>query len=154
MKLVVQRVARASVVVLEPRFEASIERGLLALCAAEQGDTTEDADCCARKLVGLRVFVDSDEKMNLAVGDVGGGLLLISNFTLAGDCRKGRRPSFDRAMRPELAAPMFESFVERVRSEAGDLPVRTGVFGASMQVDLVNDGPITLWIDSTDRPGR
>jgi len=124
VKLVVQRVSRASVKVEAPPSEASIGVGLLALCGAARGDTDADAEWCARKLVGLRIFEDEAGRMNRGLDEVEGGLLLIPNFTLAGDCRRGRRPSFDGAMPPAEAAPFFDAFVERVRALAAEMAGR------------------------------
>ena len=108
-------------------------------------DTDEHVAWMAEKVVGLRLFADAEEKMNLALADVGGALLVVSQFTLYGDARKGRRPSFIDAARPEVAIPLYERFVQRLR-DAG-LQVETGEFGAMMDVELVNDGPVTLWLE-------
>lgn len=152
MKAVVQRVASASVICnpdptpAEPR---SIDRGLLVLAAVETDDTAIDRDWLADKLVNLRIFPDDRGKMNRSVLDIAGSILLISNFTVAGDARKGRRPSFDRAMRPPQALDDFNALLRAVADF--NLPVRTGVFAADMQVSLVNDGPITIILDSKNR---
>jgi D-tyrosyl-tRNA(Tyr) deacylase len=145
MKAVLQRVERASVEV-DGHTVGAIGAGLLVLLGVAKGDTTGQADYLADKILNLRIFSDEDGKMNLSVIDRGGGILVVSQFTLYGDCRKGRRPSFDDAAPPELARPLYEYFVERLR--AGGLRVETGVFQASMRVSLVNDGPVTLVIDS------
>jgi len=108
-------------------------------------DTDEHVAWMADKVVGLRLFADADDKMNLALADVGGSLLVVSQFTLYGDSRKGRRPSFIDAARPELAIPLYERFVQRLRETASQ--VETGEFGAMMDVELVNDGPVTLWLE-------
>ncbi len=121
--------------------------GLLVLLAAGDGDGPGDLDYLVRKVTGLRVFEDDDGKMNRTVEDVSGGLLVVSQFTLYGDCRKGRRPSFVHAMEPAAAERMVQDFVARCRDLG--LPVETGVFGAHMEVSLTNDGPVTLLIDST-----
>lgn len=120
--------------------------GLLVLLGVTQSDTPEQARWLAEKIVGLRVFNDDDGKMNRSVADIGGGVLIVSQFTLYGDCRKGRRPSFIDAAPPEIAIPLYEAFIAAVRSEG--IPVATGRFGAMMQVELVNDGPVTLVVDS------
>lgn len=146
MKAVVQRVSQASVS-CDGTVTGSIGRGLVVLAAVEEGDTDSNRDWMADKLVHLRVFADPQGKMNLSVQDIGGAILLVSNFTVAGDTRKGRRPGFDRAMKPPAAAGMFTALVERVRSLG--VRVETGVFGGDMLVSLVNDGPVTLVI-STD----
>lgn len=112
-------------------------------------DTRADADYLSDKLLGLRIFADENHKINLDIRQTGGELLIISQFTLLGDCRRGRRPSFDQAAPPEVARTLYDYFVERARTSS--LNVQTGVFQASMQVELVNDGPVTILIDSTDR---
>ena len=145
MIALVQRVSRASVSV-EGEERASIGKGFLVLVGVERGDTPEDAAYTARKVAGLRVFDDAEGKMNLALGDVGGSVLAVSQFTLAGNCEKGRRPSFVNAAPPEEAEPLFDAFCEAVRSAA--IPVQTGVFRTTMAVSLVNDGPVTLTVRS------
>ena len=145
MRAVVQRVTRARVVI-EGETVGEIGRGLLVLLGVTHSDTAEVAAWLADKIVGLRVFNDADSKMNLSVADVGGGVLVVSQFTLYGDCRKGRRPSFVGAAGPELAVPLYEAFVAAVRAHG--VPTAIGRFGAMMQVELVNDGPVTLIIDS------
>jgi len=146
--VVIQRVSRASVSV-DGEVVGRIGPGLLALAAVEAGDTHEVVDWCARKVSEVRIFSDSEDKMNLSVKDVGGAVLAISQFTLVGDLRKGTRPSFSRAERPEVAAPLFDRFVEGVRS-AG-VPTETGVFQAMMAVELVNDGPVTIILQRSPR---
>jgi D-aminoacyl-tRNA deacylase len=145
MRVIVQRVREARVEV-EGHVVGAISGGLLGLAAVEEGDTEAQLAWAAGKLVGLRIFPDETGKMNRSVIDVGGGVLLVSNFTVAGDCRKGRRPSFEGAMKPPEAAAMFDRFVELVRGMGVD--VATGSFGASMAVSLVNDGPVTLVIEN------
>ena len=145
MRAVVQRVTRARVVI-EGETVGEIGRGLLVLLGVTHSDTAEVAAWLADKIVGLRVCNDADGKMNLSVADVGGGVLVVSQFTLYGDCQKGRRPSFIDAARPEVAIPLYEAFVNGVR--ALGVPAATGRFGAMMQVELVNDGPVTLIVDS------
>lgn len=120
--------------------------GLLVLVGAGQGDSESDASYLADKVLGLRIFADEAGQMNRALAEVGGALLVVSQFTLYGDCRKGRRPSFVEALAPELAEALYRSFVERVRQSG--IPVETGRFRAMMQVELVNDGPVTLLVDS------
>ena len=145
MRVVLQRVSRAEVRV-EGRSVGAIERGHLLLVGFESADGQEQIDWMAEKVIGLRVFADEEEKMNLALGDVHGDLLVVSQFTLYGDTAKGRRPSFVRAAPPEDATALYERFVEalRVRSPGH---VETGEFGATMEVELVNDGPVTLVIE-------
>jgi D-tyrosyl-tRNA(Tyr) deacylase len=145
MRLVVQRVSRASVTVGGERI-SDIGAGYLALVGAEDGDTADDARYLADKLCGLRVFEDADGKMNLSVVDVGGSVLLVSQFTLLGDARKGRRPSFSRAARPEIAEALLEDMCAQLKMRG--LAVKTGRFGAHMEVELINDGPVTILIDS------
>lgn len=145
MRAVVQRVKRARAVV-EGTVRGEVSGGLLAYIGVEKGDTEADAGFIASKITGLRVFEDGEGKMNLDVREAGGEILCVSQFTLLGDCRKGRRPSFDRAEPPEAAKKTFESLVESLKS-AG-LRVETGVFQAHMEIDSVNDGPITLLLDS------
>ncbi len=141
MIVVLQRVSRASVRVGGDGV-AGIGSGLVALVAVEEGDSAREADWCSKKVCEVRIFPDGHDKMNLSVRDVGGAVLAVSQFTLVGDLRKGSRPSFSRAARPEVAKPLFERFTEGVR-QAG-VPLECGVFQAMMEVDLVNDGPVTL----------
>jgi D-tyrosyl-tRNA(Tyr) deacylase len=144
MIVVIQRVSRACVRV-ERDVVGQIGRGLLLLAAVEEGDTQEETEWCARKIGEVRLFSDPDGKMNLSVRDVGGEVLAVSQFTLVGDLRKGTRPSFSHAARPDVAEPIFDLFVRRIR-ESG-LQVSTGVFAAMMEVELVNDGPVTILVD-------
>jgi len=145
MRAVVQRVAHASVTI-EGRIAGEIGRGLLILLGVTHDDTPERAVWLAEKIAGLRVFNDDDGKMNRDVTEAGGGALIVSQFTLYGDCRKGRRPSFIDAAPPPVAIPLYEAFINAVKAQG--VPVATGQFGADMQVELVNDGPVTLIIDS------
>jgi D-aminoacyl-tRNA deacylase len=144
MRAVLQRVSRARVVV-GAEVVGEIGRGLLVLLGVAGGDTAEQARWLADKVVGVRVFADDEGKMNRSVLDAGGGVLVVSQFTLYGDCRKGRRPSFIEAAPPEVAIPLYEAFLDAVRAQG--VAVATGRFGAMMQVELVNDGPVTLIID-------
>jgi len=145
MRAVVQRVSRARVVVGE-HVVGQIGRGLLVLLGVARTDTPDQARWLAEKIVGLRIFEDAESKINLGVADVGGELLVVSQFTLYGDCRKGRRPSFIDAAPPEQAVPLYEEFVNAVKARG--IRTATGRFGAMMQVELVNDGPVTLIVDS------
>ena len=145
MRCVVQRVSRAKVTV-EGEITGEIGMGYMVLVGAEEGDTETDVNYCAEKIANLRVFEDAEEKMNLSVSDVGGGVLLVSQFTLLADARKGRRPSFIRAARPEVAEPLFEQLVSKVAAHG--IPVATGRFRTHMEVELVNDGPVTILLDS------
>ena len=146
MRTVIQRVSRASVV-SDGVLTGAIGPGLLVLLGVEPADTPEDALKLADKLAKLRIFNDADGKMNLSVIDTGGEALVISQFTLFGDCAKGNRPSYNRAARPEHAIPLYEMFVAELSRLLGK-PVPTGVFGADMKVDLLNDGPVTLILDT------
>jgi D-tyrosyl-tRNA(Tyr) deacylase len=145
MKAVVQRVSSASVDV-EGKRVAEISRGLLILIGIESTDEPRDRDWLADKLPNLRIFEDAEGKMNLSVADIKGQILLVPNFTVAGDARKGRRPSFDKAMRPEQAEPEFARLTQTIA--ASGIPVQTGIFRATMAVSLVNDGPVTILLDS------
>jgi D-tyrosyl-tRNA(Tyr) deacylase len=145
MRAVVQRVAQARVEVGRDTVGA-IGRGVLVLLGVARGDTGTDATYLAEKTAGLRIFEDHEGKMNLALGEVGGAVLAVSQFTLLGDCRKGRRPGFTEAAPPELADTLYGEYVAALR--ARDLTVATGVFRAEMQVHLINDGPVTLLLDS------
>lgn len=145
MKVVLQRVSRASVSVEGERV-SEIGPGLLLLVGVAAGDTREAAEWLARKISGLRIFPGPDGKMNLSVAQTGGAALAVSQFTLLGDARKGTRPGFAGAARPEEAEPLFGYFCEKLR-EAGVPEVRTGSFGAMMDVELVNDGPVTLVLE-------
>lgn len=145
MRCVVQKVSRASVTVAS-ELVGKIGNGYMVLVGAEDGDVEADVNYCADKIVGLRVFEDADDKMNLSLADVGGEVLLVSQFTLLGDARHGRRPSFIRAARPEAAEPMFELLCRKVRDKG--IHVETGRFRTHMEVELVNDGPVTILLDS------
>jgi len=145
MRAVVQRVSSARVEV-DGEATGSIGRGLLVLLGVGQGDTEKQAQWLAEKTAGLRIFEDDAGKMNLSVQDVGGSVLVVSQFTLYGDCRKGRRPSFTEAAPPDLADQLYQVFVNHLR--ALDIPVETGVFQAKMLVHLVNEGPATIWVDT------
>jgi len=148
MRAVVQRVSSAGVKV-DDRTVGEIAAGLLVFVGVEQGDGPADVEYIARKIRELRVFEDDQRHMNRSIEDVGGSVLAVSQFTLAADCRKGRRPSFDDAAPPHLAKPLYEDVVRALRT-AG-LTVATGEFQAMMQVSLVNDGPVTLLLDSRKR---
>lgn len=145
MRAVVQRVSRASVKVGQ-EVVGQIGGGLLVLLGIGVGDTEADADYLVEKISGLRIFEDRDGKMNLPLSDVGGAVLAVSQFTLYGDVRRGKRPSFDAAARPETAVPLYEYFVQKVR--ASGLRCDTGRFQETMQIELVNDGPVTILLDS------
>ena len=145
MRAVIQRVTSARVVIGD-EVAGAIDRGLLVLLGVAPTDTPDDATWLADKIVGLRIFNDAEGKMNLGVQEVGGAVLVVSQFTLYGDCRKGRRPSFIGAAGPDVAVPLYEAFVNAVRARG--MLVQTGRFGAMMRVELVNDGPVTLIVDT------
>jgi D-aminoacyl-tRNA deacylase len=145
MRAVVQRVTRASVKV-DNEVTGEIEHGLLVLLGVAQEDTEADADYLAEKIAGLRIFEDDADKMNLSVADAGGAVLAVSQFTLFGDVRRGKRPSFDAAARPDRAKELYQYFVERIR--ASGLRCEVGRFQAMMDVELVNSGPVTILLDS------
>ena len=148
MRIILQRVRRGSVTV-EERVTGAIEQGFVALVGVTHGDTRAEAELLARKTANLRVFEDEQGKMNRSALEVGGGVLVISQFTLYADVRKGRRPSFIDAAPPETAAPLVDYYAERLRAE-GITRVEHGVFGAMMLVEIYNDGPVTIILDSAD----
>ena len=145
MRAVVQRVSSSKVTV-DGYVTGEIKKGLLVLLGVTHEDTSKDVDYIIDKVLNLRIFEDEDEKMNLSLKDVEGELLVVSQFTLYGDCRKGRRPSFSTAARPELATKLYEEFIEKSRKEG--IVTQTGQFGAHMMVDLTNDGPVTILLES------
>ena len=145
MKLVVQRVKKAEVKV-DGNIIGKIDKGFLVLIGIKVGDTKEQADYLVKKLCNLRVFSDENDKMNLSLKDIGGEVMAVSQFTLYGDARKGRRPSFSDAARPDVANPLYEEFVEKLRAQG--ITVGTGEFGAHMMVELTNDGPVTILLES------
>lgn len=144
MRVVLQRVSRSSVRV-DGELVGQIERGLLLLAGVATGDTADTVRAAAEKVAGLRIFSDDEGKMNRSVRDVGGSALVVSQFTLLGDARRGRRPSFTDAAAPEIAEPLIELFARELKGQG--VPTATGVFGARMEVELVNDGPVTLVLD-------
>lgn len=145
MRAVVQRISKGKVIVDE-QTTGAIDKGLLVFLGVTNGDTLEDVKYMAEKIVNLRIFEDEDEKMNLSLKDIEGEILAVSQFTLLGDCRKGRRPSFTEAAKPEEANKLYEVFVSKCRDLG--VKVETGVFQAHMMVHSINDGPITMLIDS------
>ena len=149
MRALVQRVSQASVSV-DGAITGTIGAGLLALVGVTHDDTAEDRDWLVRKIVQLRVFEDDGGVMNRSVAETGGSILAVSQFTLYASTRKGNRPSYTDAARPDVAQPAFDAFVASLAAALGK-PVPTGVFGADMQVSLVNDGPVTIWLDSRER---
>lgn len=148
MKAILQRVSCASVTV-DGVVVGKISQGFLILLGVEQGDDEKEAELLANKISGLRIFTDQNDKMNLSLADIDGEVLVISNFTLCADCSHGRRPSFIGAARPETAEPLYEFFCQRLLLN-GVKRVEKGIFGADMQVSLINDGPVTIDINSKD----
>lgn len=144
MKVLVQRVKRASVEVAGEKI-SSIEKGFLVFVGVEKDDEEKNAEFLAKKVSNLRVFEDTEGKMNLSLKDIKGACLIVSQFTLAGDTRRGNRPGFETAARPEKAKPLYEFFSECVRAEG--IPVQNGIFQADMQVSLINDGPVTFLLE-------
>lgn len=149
MKTVIQRVSRASVTI-DGKLKSSIGKGLLVLLGVAEDDGQEDIDWLVRKISSMRIFDDESGVMNLSVMDVGGEVLVVSQFTLMANCRKGNRPSYIKAARHEISIPMYEEFCSRMSLQLGK-EVGTGEFGAMMDVELVNDGPVTIILDSKDR---
>ncbi|HBG49075.1 MAG TPA: D-tyrosyl-tRNA(Tyr) deacylase [Cyanobacteria bacterium UBA9971] len=141
MKAVIQRVKKASVTINNELY-SEIGQGILVLLGIEKGDTFEQAEFLADKIANLRIFEDENEKMNLSLFDKKGEILVVSQFTLAADCKKGKRPSFDNAAKPDTAVPLYEKFVEFLENH--NIPVKTGQFGSMMDVGLINDGPVTF----------
>ncbi len=148
MRAVIQRVKQASVTV-QDQITGQIDAGLLVLLGVEKNDTLSDLEFMLKKIIALRIFADASGKMNLALPDINGQMLVVSQFTLLADTRKGNRPSFIDAAQPEQAEEMYEEFVSRVSQQK--IHVETGIFGADMQVGLVNDGPVTILLDSKNR---
>lgn len=149
MRCVIQRVSEASVTI-EGKINGAIQKGLLVLVGFENEDTSEDFKWMANKLVNLRIFNDEEDKMNLNVQDVSGDFLVISQFTLFAKTKKGNRPSYIKSAKPDTAIPLYESFIAELR-QVHDGNVETGVFGADMKVQLINDGPVTITIDSKNK---
>lgn len=149
MRILIQRASEASVKI-NGEIHGEINRGLVVLLGIEAEDTRDDINWLVRKLIALRIFNDEDGKMNDSIADLKGEFLVISQFTLHASTKKGNRPSYIRAARPELAIPLYEEFIQILRKESG-LKVATGQFGADMKVQLINDGPVTIWIDSKNR---
>ena len=150
MRVVLQRVLSEAKVTVDNEVTGKIDRGLVVLLGVEDADAAADIEWLCKKIVNMRIFGDDEGKMNLSVQDIGGGLLVISQFTLHASTKKGNRPSFIKAAKPEFANQMYRSFIEHMKSEHG-MDVKEGVFGGDMKVDLVNDGPVTIIIDSKRR---
>ena len=144
MKALIQRVKRSSVTIGGELY-SKIDKGLLVFLGVEKEDTVENCEKLSQKVLNLRIFEDENDKMNLSVNDVKGEILVVSQFTLCGDCKKGTRPSFDKAAHPDIAVKLYEDFVEKIR--ASGLKTETGKFRAMMDVELVNDGPVTFMVE-------
>ncbi len=149
MRVIIQRVSEGSVTI-NNLIHKSIEQGFVILAGFEESDTEDDLQWIAKKIIDMRIFSDSEGKMNLSIQDVGGEILLISQFTLFASTKKGNRPSFIRSAKPDIAIPLYEKFIEILNSHLPDR-IKTGIFGADMKVALVNDGPVTITMDSKDR---
>lgn len=144
MKVLIQRVKRASVTI-DNKLYSKIDKGILALVGIEKGDTIEQVQKMAKKLSGLRIFPDENDKMNRSILDIHGEMLIVSQFTLCGDCKKGTRPSFDKSAAPDIANKLYEDFVKEIQNYG--IKTETGVFGAMMDVELINDGPVTFMLE-------
>lgn len=144
MKALIQRVKRASVTI-DNKLYSKIDKGILALIGIEKGDTIEQVQKMAKKLSGLRIFPDENDKMNRSILDIHGEMLIVSQFTLCGDCKKGTRPSFDKSAAPDIANKLYEDFVKEIQNYG--IKTETGVFGAMMDVELINDGPVTFMLE-------
>ena len=149
MKVVIQRVSQASVTV-DAKIVADIQKGLLVLVGIEDADTQEDIDWLCQKTANLRIFGDENDVMNLSVKEINGEIIVVSQFTLQASTKKGNRPSYIKASKPEIAIPMYENFVQKMENELGK-KVQTGIFGADMKVALVNDGPVTILMDTKNK---
>lgn len=144
MKVLIQRVKHASVTI-DNKLYSKIDKGILALVGIEKGDTIEQVQKMAKKLSGLRIFPDENDKMNRSILDIHGEMLIVSQFTLCGDCKKGTRPSFDKSAAPDIANKLYEDFVKEIQNYG--IKTETGVFGAMMDVELINDGPVTFMLE-------
>lgn len=149
MRFVIQRVSEASVKI-DDAIYSEIQKGFLVLVGIEEGDTKEDVDWLCQKLIGMRIFADADDKMNLSLQDINGDILLVSQFTLFASTKKGNRPSFIKSAKPDIAIPLYEYCIQQL-SQLLNKPIKTGQFGADMKVSLVNDGPVTILIDSKNK---
>ena len=150
MRALVQRVTEGSVRIVEQKYYSEIKKGMVILLGVKEGDTEDDLNFVADKCSNLRIFEDENEKMNLSLKDINGEVLVISQFTLFGDARKGNRPSFTDAARPDVAEAMYEKFIARMESNLGNDKVKSGVFGAMMMVKIFNDGPVTILVESKE----
>ncbi len=148
MKALVQRVSEGSVFIENENYKAEIGKGFVLLLGIKSTDGVDDVVFVADKCCNLRIFEDTDEKMNLSIKEVNGEILLVSQFTLYGDAQKGNRPSFTDAAKPEIAIPLYEKFIERLKQNLGEAKIKTGLFGAMMKVKIINDGPVTILVES------
>ena len=149
MRFVIQRVSEASVKIDEAIY-SEIQKGFLVLVGVEEADSKEDTDWLCQKLIGMRIFSDADDKLNLSLQDINGDVLLVSQFTLFASTKKGNRPSFIKSAKPDIAIPLYEYCIQQL-TQLLNKPIKTGQFGADMKVSLVNDGPVTILIDSKNR---
>jgi D-tyrosyl-tRNA(Tyr) deacylase len=152
MRLLIQRVREARVEV-QGHTKANISKGLLVFLGIGHDDTEDDLQYAVHKLCGLRIFNDADGKMNLSVSDINGSVMIVSQFTLHASTKKGFRPSFVRAAHPDHAIPLYQQFVHKIKQTIGDERTAEGLFGAMMDVHLINDGPVTIWMDTKDKRG-
>ena len=148
MRALVQRVTEAGVYIAKENYIAEIEKGMVILLGIKSDDNESDLNFLADKCSGLRIFEDENEKMNLSLKDIDGEVLIISQFTLYGDAQKGNRPSFIEAAKPEIAIPLYEKFISRMKAKKKKKKIKTGIFGAMMQVKIINDGPVTILVES------
>ncbi len=148
MRALVQRVSEAGVYIEKINYKAEIGKGIVILLGIKSDDTEDDVNFAADKCSGLRIFEDENEKMNLSLKDSDGEVLIISQFTLYGDAQKGNRPSFIEAAKPEIAIPLYEKFIKRMQLNLGDYKIKTGIFGAMMKVKIINEGPVTILVES------
>lgn len=148
MRALVQRVAEGGVYIQKENYNAEIKKGMIILLGIKQDDNENDVNFVADKCSNLRIFEDDNQKMNLSIKDIDGEVLVVSQFTLYADAQKGNRPSFTDAARPEIAIPLYEKFIERLKFNLGNDKIKSGIFGAMMQVKIINDGPVTISVES------
>ena len=151
MRALVQRVSEGGVYILKENYKAEIGKGIVILLGIKYDDSENDLIFVADKCTNLRIFEDENEKMNLSLKDINGEVLIISQFTLYGDAQKGNRPSFTEAARPEIAIPIYERFIERMKINLGEEKIKCGIFGAMMEVKIINDGPVTILVESKNQ---
>ena len=151
MKAVVQRVSSASVKIAKKNYQQQIGKGLLILLGIKTGDTAKDVEYVADKCANLRIFEDAEDKMNISVKDIDGEILIVSQFTLYGETAKGNRPNFTDAAKPEDAIPLYEKFIARLKLNLGENKVKSGIFGAMMDIELINYGPVTVIVESSKK---